>query len=111
MCQAGYNQNFRQIMMHRIIQAYTKLLTDHQQGKPMYKEPTDRQKDKQWFQKLGYKASLNVPTTQDSKLAKLIQTKLKSKGQEIKVTEPAGPSITRSLQVSNPNPAPNCKRS
>ena len=45
-----------------------------------------------------------------STLAKLIQTKLKSKGQNIKVTELAGPSITRSLQKSNHDPPVNCGR-
>ena len=110
MYQAGYSQNFRQIMLNRILHAYIKLLRDHDNNISMYREPKNRQTDQQWFSKLGYKASLNVPTTENSELAKLIQTKLKSKGQNIKVTESAGPSITRSLQRSNPNPPANCGR-
>ena len=110
MYQAGYSQNFRQVMLSRIVHAYTKLLNDHQNDISMYKGRMNKQTDQTWFLKLDYKASLNVPTTENSTLAKKIQAKLKSKGQKIKVTELAGPSITRSLQKSNPNPPINCGR-
>ena len=110
MHQAGYNQNFRKIMLTRILSAYTKLLRDHESGTSMYKEPRDKQTDNQWFAKLGYKASMNVPATEGSTLAKNIQAKLKAKGQNIKLVETAGPSIRKSLQVANPNPIPNCGR-
>ena len=64
-----------------------------------------------WYKKLGYKAAIQVPVTENQELAKQIKANLENySGDKFLVQERLGRSIVSSLSTSNPNPSLTCHR-
>ena len=114
MLQGGYNYRFRRLMTDKIVRIYSNILDRHNKGTLMYREQSTTIKAKNktdWFKKLGYKYSFQIPQTINRQLANSVKTKLESySGQKILIQEKLGKTVCSTLARSNPNPKPNCHR-
>ena len=116
MLQAGYSIRFRKQMTNKILGIYLYKLSRHNQGiVNMYRKDCISKKSSHnkhnWYKKLGYKAAIQVPVTENQELAKQIKANLENySGDKFLVQERLGRSIVSSLSTSNPNPSLTCHR-
>ena len=117
----GYSTSQRTLVATRILARHQNNLTNlEEQGRPLYRDKETRMRlvkeDKgSWFRKLGATATIMVPTTPGSSLAKGIREILKKHGGPVgtstKVVERPGRAIHSNITSNNPFPRKSCGRS
>ena len=115
----GYTPKVREVVARRVLAKYTTNLWNlREQGRPIYRSKQQRnlmtKPDKSdWFLKEGVIATLTVPFTQGSQLAKDIRQALIGtgpKGTKVKVIECPGPKLMSELVKNNPFLRKSCDR-
>ena len=111
---SGYNQSTREIVIRRILAKRDNDIYNLQSlNKPIYRTKQERsqvlKEDKAtWFRGSGATATLSIPATRDSNLAKLIREVVKRHpgpiGTSVKAVERLGLPITRGLCKNEPFP-------
>ena len=112
-------------MIEKALDKHLKEIGDWQTGGPsIYRSRSEREveqerkggksRDDNWQRRRGVDATLEVPATVDSKLAKQMQTALDSipapNGAKVKATEGMGRSTRQFLSKSDPFPVTSCDR-
>ena len=122
---SGHTQNFRNLILRRIVANYTKSLSNHLEGvHQMYRNKQERDDQKKttaamsskdnWFRSGGATSTLCVPPTPGKELARRVETNLgqsrQPEGTRIKVVEGNGVSICRGMVKTNQFPRGVCYR-
>ena len=120
MAWAGYTFKDREIVATRILAKYdTDIRNYTTEGKNIYRSKTERQNDikatkSTWFRELGATATIKVPMTNNSALAKQLREVLVKfpgpKGTTTKVVEQPGIPILSGLSNSNPFKTIDCNK-
>ena len=124
MVKAGYHQEYRKNILLNAFAVYDSKIKKHIDDEcplnspPGYKK-VERQKAKvqkkrNWATKGGYIASIIVPSTPDSELAKMLREVAENEseaGIKFKVVEKGGMTIEKMLQNSNPTASGKCGKS
>ena len=107
----GYTPKVRKIVVRRILAKYTSNLQNlRKQGRPLYRSKAQRAEivkaDKtNWLRSEQATATITVPSTRNSTLAKDLRQKLIGtgpRGTQVKVIEKPGPLIMSGLARNNP---------
>ena len=105
-------------MTEGVVSKYRKLLLDHNDGNLMYRDTETLRAEKTkttsktaWFEKKGYKFTVQVPATKNQELGRNIQGRLQEIcGDKILLQENFGQTVVGSLKKANPSPPPRCSR-
>ena len=113
---AGYSQGTREIVAERILGKMDNNLRNfYHLNRPLYRSKEQRahvqKADKSsWFRKEGATATLTVPVTKDSTLAKRLRIAVAKaigpKGTTVKVLEKPGPPILQEIALKDPFRSP-----
>ena len=115
----GYTPKIREIVARRVLAKYTNNLRNfREQGRPLYRSKYERNQvmkpDKtNWFRKEGATATLTVPCTRNSQLAKDLRKALVGtgpRGTQVKIIEKPGPKLMAGVAKNNPFPRKHCGR-
>ena len=117
---SGYNYVARDIVARRILAKYHSNFDNYIIfGCPLFRSKEERRnlprKDKSdWFRDDGTTATLAVPTTEGSTLAKTLRQTIKDfpgpKGTKVRNVETPGPSIQRGITINYPFKLDTCGR-
>ena len=117
---SGYNFAAREIVANRILAKYHSTVTNYVIfGRPLFRSKEERRslpkKDKSdWFRDDGTTATLAVPTTEGSTLAKTLRKTLIDfpgpKGTKVRIVETPGPPIQQGISINNPFKLDTCGR-
>ena len=110
---AGYSSRTRELIAHRILGKQDRNLENLElHNRPLYRsKQQNRAQDPEtgkntWFRKEGATATLMIPETKDSDLAKRLRIVVASipgpRGTHVKVVEKPGPTIMRGISSTNP---------
>ena len=116
----GYKQQTREIVIKRVLAKKENDLHSHfYNNRPIYRTKEERsltmREDKStWFRGSGATATITIPATRNSILAKKVRDTLIAnpgpRGTSVKVVERPGPPIFRGLSKNEPFPRTSCGR-
>ena len=117
---SGYSQKCRELVIRRVLaKKDNDLFNLKHLDRPIYRTKQERslimKEDKStWFRSSGATATMTIPATKDSRLAKLLREVVKRNpgpvGTSVKIVERPGPPIPRGLARNNPFPRTTCGR-
>ena len=118
---AGYTQKTRETIAHRILGKQDRNLENLRlHNRPLYRSKLQRKAQdtrankNTWFRAEGATATIMVPETRDSTLAKRLRIIVASvpgpKGTHVKVVERPGPPIMRGISSNNPFKLEQCPK-
>lgn len=125
MMDSGHKEDFRDMIISRVVAKYTNSLARHMQGvQTLYRTRAEREAARRdaggrpdksdWFRKAGASAIVTVTATEGSKLAEKVKEALAAapnpSGCTTLVREQPGPSVKQQLVRSNPRPREECGR-